>query len=135
MDNLRDLKLSIDAGTGVGLIQFNRPAKRNAFTQKTIDELLATLTYLDSVDTVRAVIITGGPDGPFCAGMDLNELVTLSTSKAHRISFLGDLTDALARFSKPIIAAVVGFALGGGFEIALAVGSEPMDIILNDILI
>ncbi|KAJ4246044.1 hypothetical protein NW762_013789 [Fusarium torreyae] len=120
MENLRDLKLSIDAGTGVGLVQFNRPAKRNAFTQKTIDELVATLTYLDSVDAVRAVVLTGGPDGPFCAGMDLNELIALSTSKAHQMSFLQDLTDALARFSKPIIAAVVGFALGGGFEIALA---------------
>ncbi|KAF4957599.1 hypothetical protein FSARC_11238, partial [Fusarium sarcochroum] len=120
MDNLQDLKLSIDANTGVGLIQFNRPAKRNAFAQKTIDELVVTLTYLDSADTVRAVVVSGGPDGPFCAGMDLNELVTLSTSRAHQISFLKDLTDALARFSKPIIAAVVGFALGGGFEIALA---------------
>ncbi|KAL5593538.1 hypothetical protein FOBRF1_012640 [Fusarium oxysporum] len=52
--------------------------------------------------------------------MDLNELVELSTSKAHKIEFLKDLTDALATFSKPLIAAVVGFALGGGFEIALA---------------
>jgi enoyl-CoA hydratase len=44
--------------------------------------------------------------------MDLNELVELSTSKAHKIEFLKDLTDALARFSKPLIAAVVGFAVG-----------------------
>jgi enoyl-CoA hydratase len=43
--------------------------------------------------------------------MDLNELVELSTSKAHKIEFLKDLTDALARFSKPLIAAVVGFAV------------------------
>ncbi|GJC95851.1 Enoyl-CoA hydratase/isomerase [Colletotrichum higginsianum IMI 349063] len=59
--------------------------------------------------------------------MDLNELVQISTAEAHQRAFLKDLTDAFARFSKPIIAAVVGFAadnenlkLGGGCEIALA---------------
>ncbi|OBS22959.1 hypothetical protein FPOA_09280 [Fusarium poae] len=120
MDNLTDLKLSVVEETGVATIQFNRPAKRHAFAQKTIDEIVATLAYLDSVETVRAVVLTGGPEGHFCAGMDLNELVELSTSKAHQIAFLKDLTDALDRFTKPIIAAVVGYALGGGFEISLA---------------
>ncbi|KAK7575033.1 hypothetical protein V3481_016998 [Fusarium oxysporum f. sp. vasinfectum] len=120
MENLQDIKLSTASDTGVALIQFNRPAKRNAFSQNTINEIVTTLDHLDSVDTVRAVVLTGGPEGHFCAGMDLNELVELSTSKAHKIEFLKDLTDALARFSKPLIAAVVGFALGGGFEIALA---------------
>ncbi|KAG9501772.1 hypothetical protein J7337_007463 [Fusarium musae] len=120
MENLQDIMLSTNSDTGVALVQFNRPAKRNAFSQNTINEIVTTLNHLDSVDTVRAVVLTGGPEGHFCAGMDLNELVELSTSKAHKIEFLKDLTDALARFSKPLIAAVVGFALGGGFEIALA---------------
>lgn len=66
MDNLQDLKLNIDADKGVALIQFNRPAKRNAFSLKTIDEFVATLAYLDSVETVRAVVLTGGPEGHFC---------------------------------------------------------------------
>ncbi|KAF5641685.1 enoyl hydratase [Fusarium tjaetaba] len=105
MENLQDIKLSTNSDNGVALIQFNRPAKRNAFSQNTINEIVATLDHLDSVDTVRAVVLTGGPEGHFCA---------------HKIEFLKDLTDALARFSKPLIAAVVGFALGGGFEIALA---------------
>ncbi|KAF4438527.1 enoyl- hydratase [Fusarium acutatum] len=105
MENLQDIKLSINSDTGVALIQFNRPAKRNAFSQNTINEIVATLDHLDSVDTVRALILTGGSEGHFCA---------------HKIEFLKDLTGALARFSKPLIAAVVGFALGGGFEIALA---------------
>ncbi|KAF5554911.1 enoyl hydratase [Fusarium napiforme] len=105
MENLQDIKLLNNSDTGVALIQFNRPAKRNAFSQNTINEIVATLDHLDSVDTVRAVVLTGGPEGHFCA---------------HKIEFLKDLTDALARFSKPLIAAVVGFALGGGFEIALA---------------
>lgn len=53
--------------------------------------------------------------------MDLGELVQLSTAEAHRRHFLKDLTDAFAQFTKPSVAAVVGFALGGGFEIAMAV--------------
>ncbi|GKT53957.1 enoyl-CoA hydratase [Colletotrichum tofieldiae] len=120
MDNLQTLQLTVDAGKGVALIRFDRPAKRNAFSQAMIGELVATLAHLDALNTVRAVVVTGGADGPFCAGMDLNELVQISTAEAHQRAFLKDLTDAFARFSKPIIAAVVGFALGGGCEIALA---------------
>ncbi|GKT46775.1 enoyl-CoA hydratase, mitochondrial [Colletotrichum spaethianum] len=120
MDNLQTLQLTVDADKGVALIRFDRPAKRNAFSQAMIGELVATLAHLDALDTVRAVVVTGGPDGPFCAGMDLNELVQISTAEAHQRAFLKDLTDAFARLSKPIIAAVVGFALGGGCEIALA---------------
>ncbi|GJC80780.1 enoyl-CoA hydratase, mitochondrial [Colletotrichum liriopes] len=123
MDNLQTLQLTVGAGKGVALIRFDRPAKRNAFSQAMIGELVATLAHLDALNTVRAVVVTGGADGPFCAGMDLNELVQISTAEAHQRAFLKDLTDAFARFSKPIIAAVVGFAslkLGGGCEIALA---------------
>ncbi|KAF9877410.1 enoyl-CoA hydratase/isomerase [Colletotrichum karsti] len=120
MDNLQTLQLTVEADKGVALVRFNRPAKRNAFSQVMIGEIIATLAHLDALETVRAVVVTGGPDGPFCAGMDLNELVQISTAEAHHRAFLKDLTDAFARFSKPIIAAVVGFALGGGCEIALA---------------
>ncbi|KAM0424509.1 hypothetical protein ACHAPT_010223 [Fusarium lateritium] len=120
MDNLQDVIGTVDEDKSIAVVQFNRPKKRNAFSQHTINELVTVLAHLDRLQTVRAVVITGQPDGHFCAGMDLNELVKISTTKAHQISFLKDLTDAFASFSKPIIAAVVGFALGGGFEIALA---------------
>ncbi|KAK1637415.1 enoyl-CoA hydratase/isomerase [Colletotrichum phormii] len=120
MENLTTLKLTADSEKGVALVRFDRPAKRNAFSQVMIGELVSTLAHLDALDTVRAVVVTGGPEGPFCAGMDLNELVQISTAAAHQRAFLKDLTDAFANFSKPIIAAVVGFALGGGCEIALA---------------
>ncbi|KAL2878208.1 hypothetical protein SGCOL_006459 [Colletotrichum sp. CLE4] len=120
MENLTTLKLTVDSEKGVALVRFDRPAKRNAFSQVMIGELVSTLAHLDALDTVRAVVVTGGPEGPFCAGMDLNELVQISTAAAHQRAFLKDLTDAFANFSKPIIAAVVGFALGGGCEIALA---------------
>ncbi|KAI5862060.1 enoyl-CoA hydratase/isomerase [Durotheca rogersii] len=120
MENPQFFKITLDADKGTALIQFDRPKKRNAFSQAMLTELVALLGALDALETVRAVVLTGGPDGHFCAGMDLNELVKISTADAYKISFLKDLTDAFANFSKPIIAAVVGFALGGGFEIALA---------------
>ncbi|KAF4783492.1 enoyl-CoA hydratase/isomerase [Colletotrichum scovillei] len=120
MENLTTLKLTVDSEKGVALVRFDRPAKRNAFSQVMIGELVSTLAHLDALETIRAVVVTGGPEGPFCAGMDLNELVQISTAAAHQRAFLKDLTDAFANFSKPIIAAVVGFALGGGCEIALA---------------
>nr|CDP31044.1 Putative Mitochondrial precursor of Enoyl-CoA hydratase [Podospora anserina S mat+] len=120
MDSLKDVKLSLDDSTGVAIIRLDRPAKRNAFSQNTIHELVSALSHLDALDSVRAVILAGNPDGPFCAGMDINELSQLDTLAAHERSFLKDLTDAFAQFTKPIIAAVIGLALGGGFELALA---------------
>ncbi|KAI3541030.1 enoyl-CoA hydratase/isomerase [Colletotrichum filicis] len=110
MENLTTLKLTVDSEKGVALVRFDRPAKRNAFSQVMIGELVSTLAHLDALETIRAVVVTGGPEGPFCAGMDLNELVQISTAAAHQRAFLKDLTDAFANFSKPIIAAVVGFA-------------------------
>jgi enoyl-CoA hydratase len=53
------------------------------------------------------------------AGADLSELLHLSTAEAHKIQYLKDLSDAVATMRKPIIAAVAGFALGGGFELAM----------------
>ncbi|KAB2574660.1 Crotonase core [Lasiodiplodia theobromae] len=104
---------------GVSVVEFNRPSKRNAFTQAMIDDFTSKLSALDQDTSVRAVVVTGSPGGPFSAGVDLKELVQISEAEAHERKFLRDLTDALTAFSKPIIAAVVGFALGGGFEVAL----------------
>ncbi|KAJ0115423.1 hypothetical protein J7T55_012702 [Diaporthe amygdali] len=92
---------------GVAVLQLNRPQKRNAFTQAMIDSMVAALGYLDARKDIRALVVTGSPGG---AGMDLKELIQISTAEAHQRNFLKDLTDAFARFSKPSIAAVVGFA-------------------------
>ncbi|KAK4194358.1 putative mitochondrial precursor of enoyl-CoA hydratase [Triangularia verruculosa] len=120
MESLQDVKLARDDATGVAVVRLDRPAKRNAFSQSMINQLISVLAHLDASDSVRAVVLAGKPDGPFCAGMDIKELSQLSTAEAHERQFLKDLTKAFAQFSKPIIAAVIGFALGGGFELALA---------------
>lgn len=66
MDNLQTLQLTVEADKGIALVRFNRPAKRNAFSQAMIGEIIATLAHLDALETIRAVVVTGGPDGPFC---------------------------------------------------------------------
>ncbi|KAK0736356.1 enoyl-CoA hydratase/isomerase [Apiosordaria backusii] len=120
MESLQDVQLSVDDATGIAIIRLDRPAKRNAFSQFMIDQLVSVLSHIDDLDSVRAVVLAGGSDGPFCAGMDIKELAQLTTTEAHQRLFLKDLSDAFAQFSKPIIAAVIGAALGGGFELALA---------------
>ncbi|KAK7995811.1 hypothetical protein PG991_015278 [Apiospora marii] len=124
-----DVKVSAN-DQGVAILQLDRPAKRNAFSQAMIDAIVVALRELDRMPEVRAVVIAGLPEGPFCvrqliggfttAGMDIKELVAITTASAYRRAFLKDLTDAFAGFSKPTIAAVVGAALGGGCEISLA---------------
>jgi 1,4-dihydroxy-2-naphthoyl-CoA synthase len=66
MENLQYLKVTIDGEKGVALIVFNRPTKRNAFSQAMIGEIVTALTLLDQENSVRVVVCTGGSDGPFC---------------------------------------------------------------------
>ncbi|KAM7189913.1 ClpP/crotonase-like domain containing protein [Naviculisporaceae sp. PSN 640] len=120
MASTKYIVVTVNDDTGVALVRLDRPAKRNAFSQAMVDGLVSIFSQLDASSSVRVVLFAGCPDGPFCAGMDISELSQITTPEGHKRRFLKDLTDAFANFSKPIIAAVVGYALGGGFEIALA---------------
>ncbi|CZR58230.1 related to enoyl-CoA hydratase precursor, mitochondrial [Phialocephala subalpina] len=105
---------------GVAVVKINRPEKRNALSQQTIDCLVRAIAMVERDDKVRVVVLTGSrSSGPFSAGADLSELQHLSTVEAHRIQYLKDLSDAITKMRKPIIASVAGFALGGGFELAM----------------
>lgn len=102
---------------GVLLIELNRPQQLNALCGALLDELTATLAGAENDDAVRAVVITGNQRA-FAAGADISEL------NAHdRVSILHDIRmltwDAFRQFPKPLIAAVNGFALGGGCELAM----------------
>ncbi|KAF1953846.1 enoyl-CoA hydratase [Byssothecium circinans] len=104
---------------GVAVIELNRPLKRNALSQRLIDELTRVLRQVDRDSTVRTVLLTSVGHSPFCAGADLSELAKISTAEAFQRGWLKDLENAFSSIRKPIIAAVRGFALGGGFEVAL----------------
>ncbi|KAI0909896.1 enoyl-CoA hydratase/isomerase [Ustulina deusta] len=115
-----DVRVGIDPAAAVAVVQLNRPAKRNALTQVMMDRLISVLGQLDQNGAVRAVVLMGTRKGAFSAGVDISELTQLTTGEAHEKRFLSDLNEAFERFSKPIIAAVEGLALGGGFEVALS---------------
>lgn len=103
--------------SGVVLIELNRPEKRNALNNATLQEIAACLQMLDADDAVKVVVITGNTQC-FAAGADLNELAQLdvvSIQQDQRPLFWKKIDE----FSKPLIMAVNGYALGAGFELAL----------------
>ncbi|MBS3819646.1 enoyl-CoA hydratase/isomerase family protein, partial [bacterium] len=106
---------------GIGWIIINRPKRLNALNTETIGELhKAFLSFLDDQE-VRVVILTGSGDKAFIAGADINELSALDFSGGKNYVLKGqDLTKLIENFKKPVIAAVNGYALGGGTEMALA---------------
>lgn len=106
----------------VAIITLNRPKQLNALNQALIGELLAALNELAQDDAVRAVLLTGSGDRAFAAGADIGELAQLeSATQARRLAARShELGRKMADLPKPIIAAINGFALGGGLELALA---------------
>ncbi|MFE7223798.1 enoyl-CoA hydratase/isomerase family protein [Nocardioides sp. NPDC057577] len=101
----------------IGVITLNRPAKLNAVTQEMSDALVALARWCNEADEVRVVVLTGAGDRAFCAGSDIAELDKYATPWAFRNR--EDYCDSLKVLRKPIIAAINGYALGGGLETAL----------------
>ncbi|HAL55343.1 MAG TPA: enoyl-CoA hydratase [Bacteroidetes bacterium] len=103
--------------SGYAVIQFNRPEVLNALNTKLMEELVESLESIDQDDDVRCVIITGN-EKAFAAGADIKEM-----ADASAIEMLGRdqfaRWDRIRRIKKPLIAAVSGFALGGGCELAM----------------
>ncbi len=106
----------------VATVRLNRPNVRNALNLQMLDELSAAFAQLDADDAVRAVILTGAGDKAFAAGADIAELNALPHARAAEAQARKGqaLTRALERLHVPVIAAVNGFALGGGCELAMA---------------
>ncbi|MBP1766789.1 MAG: 3-hydroxybutyryl-CoA dehydratase [Candidatus Aminicenantes bacterium] len=106
---------------GIGWITINRPDKLNAMNVETIGELKAAFAEFETDADVRAVILTGSGEKAFVAGADISEFVQLNAEMGRQFSRQGQvLTRSIEHFPKPVIAAINGFALGGGTEIALA---------------
>lgn len=102
------------------VVTFNRPERMNAVSQTLAAELLATLDALAADPAVRCIVLTGAGTKAFCAGADLKERATMSEAEVRTfLSNLGRTLAQLESMAKPIIAAINGFALGGGLELAL----------------
>jgi enoyl-CoA hydratase len=104
----------------VGIIKMNRPDALNALNTETLQELSKAISDLNESDQVRVLVITGEGKA-FVAGADIAEMKDMSRDEAQAFSQKGQkVFDLIAKTEKPVIAAVNGFALGGGCELALA---------------
>lgn len=105
----------------VGYVTINRPDKLNALNREVMDELNDCFRAVQNDEEVRVVILTGAGEKAFVAGADLHELATLAPLEGRDFSRRGHgIFDLIESLGKPVIAAVNGYALGGGCELAMA---------------
>ena len=106
---------------GIAVVTLNRPEAMNSFNLQLRQEMLALLPQLDLRDEVRVIIITGAGDRAFCTGADLKERSTRSTEAMvlDRHTMVAKWTSTIANLRKPVIAAINGYCMAGGFELAL----------------
>lgn len=113
--------LIVEHAEGVVTVTLNRPQSLNALNVEVLRELECAFYALERDPEVRAVILTGAGEKAFVAGADIKEMADLGSKGAHAFARQGQrVLAALERMSKPVIAAVNGFALGGGLELALS---------------
>ncbi|NVO56863.1 enoyl-CoA hydratase [Rhodobacteraceae bacterium B1Z28] len=102
----------------VALIKLDRPDALNALNTQLMAELCTALEEADENDKVRCIVITGS-DKAFAAGADIKEMSEMSFVDVYSRNLFGDVNDRISAIRKPIIAAVAGYALGGGCELAM----------------
>ena len=111
-----------EVSSGINTITINRPNKLNALNKDTIEELHEAFTEAEDNDAIKVIIVTGSGDKAFVAGADISEFANFSVKEGKKLAAKGQdiLFDFVENLSKPVIAAVNGFALGGGLELAMA---------------
>ena len=110
--------LIVETADGVTLVRLNRPQALNALNGQLMDELTAVLDAAEADDAVRCIVITGS-DKAFAAGADIKEMASKTYAEALGEDFITRNWERAARCRKPVIAAVAGYALGGGCELAM----------------
>src|SRR6476659_5024153 len=113
--------LLVEIDNGICIITINRPDKLNALNKEVFNDLDAAIDDVYKNPEIRSAIITGAGNKAFVAGADISEFLELDPSEATKLSARGHkVFDKIENSPKPIVAAVNGFALGGGCELALA---------------
>ena len=113
--------LTIKNEEGICTVTINRPEKLNAMNIEVAKEIITTFKDLDKDDNVKVIILTGEGDKAFSAGADIEYMSKISAEESERYAKLGqELTSTVENVTKPTIAAVNGFALGGGCELAMS---------------
>jgi enoyl-CoA hydratase len=108
----------VEVDEHIALIRLNRPDALNALNSALLGELAQALTEADANDRVRCIVLTGS-EKAFAAGADIREMADKTFVDVFGADYFGPETDAILRVRKPIIAAVAGYALGGGCELAM----------------
>ena len=118
--NYENLLISIE--NKIAVVTINRPEKLNALNKKTINDLHKAIKLLSENDEVRVIILTGSGEKAFVAGADISEFANFTIDEGADLAATGQekLFDFIENLKKPVIAAVNGFALGGGLELAMA---------------
>ena len=110
--------LIVEREDGYAVVRLNRPEALNAFNNQLMDELTEVIERLDEDDAVRCIVVTGS-ERAFAAGADIKEMAALDYPRAYRENFISRNWEAISRARTPVIAAVAGYALGGGCELAM----------------
>ncbi len=107
---------------GIATITINRPKKLNALNKATIQELHTAFKTLNEDQNIQVIIVTGSGEKAFIAGADISEFASFNVAQGEELARNGQhiLFDFVANLSTPVIAAINGFALGGGLELAMA---------------
>ncbi|RRO18451.1 enoyl-CoA hydratase/isomerase family protein [Flavobacteriaceae bacterium 14752] len=114
--------ITLDYDNRIAVLRVNRPKKLNALNRETIQELHEALIEIQDDDEVAVVILTGTGEKAFVAGADIAEFADYSVEEGQDLAAKGQeiLFNVIENFSKPVIAAINGFALGGGLELAMS---------------
>ncbi|GLU43084.1 enoyl-CoA hydratase-related protein [Allomuricauda sp. NBRC 101325] len=112
----------IEEENNLAIITINRPSKLNALNQRTITELHVAFKELGEDPEIKVIIITGSGEKAFVAGADISEFANFSVKEGRQLAAVGQekLFDFIENLTTPVIAAINGFALGGGLELAMA---------------
>lgn len=113
--------IQLEPQDDIAILRINRPAALNAMNVDVISELSKMIDIVAVDDNIKAVVITGAGERSFCAGADISYMVNIDPMQAERYATSAqDVINRIDRLEKPVIAAVNGFALGGGCELAMA---------------
>ena len=112
----------LEVNDGIATITINRPSKLNALNTETIKELHEAFNHANKKKSVKAIVLTGSGEKAFVAGADISEFADFSVVEGAKLAFKGQkiLFNFIEELNTPVIAAINGFALGGGLELAMA---------------